>query len=359
MTPSAEALFTFDNGRQTVNVTAAYGFDYESNLFAHAGGGGDHSQRFTLGTSYLRRAGLIKVNGSLTVSMARFETFTAQDFTNPRLRLEFTKDSGRLTGGVTLSGARESNSDTAANLRANSWNYGAGVRLRYPINSRYYFTSRTDFSLRDYLGTAGLFNLSNYAETVNMYYRYNSKLDLLAGYRLRVGRAQGAANSYDHDVHFGATGSLLPKLSGTLSAGYEWRNETGANGGKYGTVTSSLSLAWPMTKRVTFSAAVSKDFMTTATDISVDGTGVNLQAELKPAGKVNIRFGVNYSTSRYLGSLGGGRRDHAPGFNASVSLVVIAHVSASLTYAYTDNHSNVAYSDFTQHTASLNLSASF
>lgn len=359
MIPPAEALLSFDGGRDTVTATAEYGFSYDSNLFVHAGGEADYSQTFTASADYLRRAGLIKVDAALKVAAARFEKFTGQDFTNPSLTAAFTKDQGRLTGSIKLSAARESISDMAANLRANSWNYGTSLQLRYPINDRYYFTSATDYSATDYIQEPALFNLTSYAESLDMYYRYNSKLDLLAGYRERIGVVEGGGNTHDHDVHLGATGSILPKLSGTIQLGYQWRDEAGAAGGRFDGLSSSLALSWPMTSRVAFHSVVSKDFMTTATDISVDVTSITVSTVLRPGGRLAVNLGLGYSVSRYLGRRGDGREDHTPTAEAGISLPISSHFSASLSYAYTFNQSNLAYSYFRRHTATLSVSARF
>ena len=96
MSPSAEALLEFNDGRDKLNVTAEYGISYDSNLFAYAGGAGDFGQSLSLGINYTRRAGLIGVSGSIGVSTERFDKYTGEDFTDPTFQLEFSKDRGRL-----------------------------------------------------------------------------------------------------------------------------------------------------------------------------------------------------------------------------------------------------------------------
>jgi hypothetical protein len=359
MTPPAKALLELNDGRDKVAVTAGYGLSYDSNLFAHSGGAGDYNQSLSIGANYTRRAGLIAVNASIGVSTGRFNKYTDEDFTNPTCQLEFSKDRGRLTGSISLSAQRESRSDAAVNIRADSWNYDGSLKLRYPINDRYYFGSLSDFSLADYINTTSLFNLSSYSEAIDVYYRYTSKLDLMGGYRIRVGGAAGGSDTVDNALTFGATGGILPKLSGTVRLGYQWRNETGTGGGSYSSVTSSVSLGWPITKRVSLGFGASKDFSTTATDVSVDTTGFNLSAGLKPFGTINLSTGVGYTTSSFLGPKGAGRRDRALSLTASSSVAFTTHISASISYAFSVNHSNVAYSDFARHTASFTLSARF
>lgn len=361
MVPRALGLLELDEGRDQVTISASYGISYDSNLYAHAGSEGDTNQSLTFATNYDRRAGLISVNASVSVTSARFAKFSNQDYTNPSVSLEFDKTKGRLTGAFTLSGQRESRSDEAANLFANSWHYTSALRLRYPINDRYYLTSLSDFSLRDYQQNNVLFDLSSFAEAVDVFYVYTSKLDLQGGYRIRFGSARGGTNTQDSAVTLGATGGLLPKLNGSLRLGYQWRTETGTGGGRYGSLTSNFSLAWPLTKRTTFNFQASKDFTTAATDVSVDSTGAELSASIKPNARLKVVFtaGVGYNDSQYLGIRGAGRRDHALLFNANLSVPIKTHFSASISYEYSNNDSNVAYSVYGRHTASFNLSAHY
>lgn len=361
MSPRADALLELNDGHDKVTVSAEYGITYDSNLFVQAGGGGDYNQSLALGINYTRRAGLIGVNASVSVSTARFTKFTGENFTNPAFNLGLTKAQGRLTGSVGITAQRESRSDVAANLRADSWNFGSTLTLRYPINERYYFTSGSEFSLQDYVQQGPLFNLSSYSEAIDVFYVYTSKLDLLGGYRIRLGDAAGGSHTQDHALTFGATGGILPKLNGSVRVGYQWRNESSNTGGRYDSLTSSLSLAWPVTKRVTFNYAVSKDFTTAATDVSVDVTAFSLSTSLKPALRLKLVLdaGIGYSISDYLGIRGDGRQDKAVSLNASVSFPFTAIISTSLSYVYTDNHSNIAFSNFARHTATFSLSARY
>ena len=359
--PRAAALLQFNDGHDEVTVSGSYGITYDSNLFAQAGGGGDYSQALALETQYTRRAGLIRVKASLGITATRFREFSGEDFNNPACNLTFTKETGRLTGSAGLSARRESRSDTAANVFASSWNYDSSLRLRYPINSRYYFTSATEFSLRDYVENSALFNLKSYSEALDVFYVYTSKLDLLGGYRIRWSDAQGGSRSQDHALTLGATGGILPKLSGSFRLGYQSRDESGGAGGRFDSLTTNLSLAWPLTTRVTFTGAASKDFTTTATDVSVNVTAFGVSASLKPTFrlKVVLNAGIDYSISEFLGARGGGRQDRAWSFVAGLNLPLSSKFSASISYAYSDNQSNIAFSDFARHTATFNFSARY
>jgi len=236
LAPRAAGLIEMHEGRDKITVNADYGIYYDSNLFANADSKGDTNQSLTVGANYTRRAGMLGFSCTASVTSTRFQKNSKEDFTNPSLTAELTKNDGRLTGALALTAQRLSRSDDAANMFAHSWNYSGLMGLRYPVNDRYYLTSSTQVSLRDYArDTPSLFNLRSYSEGVDLYYIYTSKLDLLGGARIRFGEARTSTNTpdlpgnntRDFALTVGATGALLPKLTTTMRVGYQSRDEFG------------------------------------------------------------------------------------------------------------------------------------
>jgi hypothetical protein len=359
--PPAGAILEFNEGRDRITVNAGYGITYDSNLFQRAGSESDYHQSLTVGASYVRRAGLIGVDASVSIITARFRKFSSEDFANPSCTLDFAKGKGRLTGSLRLAAARESRGEVAVNLWTNSWHYSSSLTLRYPFSDRYYVASTSSYESRDYLQSSALYDLSSYSEALDAFYVYTSKLDLFGGYRIRWGDARGGTRSQDHALTLGATGAILPKLSGSIRAGYQWRNETGTGGGNFGSFTTNLSLSWPVTKQITLHGQTSEDFMTSATDVSIDATGFTLTATFKPNTrlKFTLETSAGYVINRFLGPRGAGRDDRATNFSVDVSIPIKTHLAVALSYGYTDNHSNVAFAQFVQHTAALKLSAHY
>ncbi len=144
----APALVTLNlnDGHDHVYVTASLGASHDSNVFAKNNGPGDFVFTTGLVAEYVRRAGWIGVNGSVGVSGAHFASLKGEDFSNPNFNLEFTKQSGRTTGSLTLSATRSSRADAAVNIRTTSWNYSAGLNLAYPIIERFKATATLGYS---------------------------------------------------------------------------------------------------------------------------------------------------------------------------------------------------------------------
>lgn len=359
--PHAFGLIDWNDGRDKLTVHADYGISYDSNLLASAGSPGDVDQSLGVGANYARKAGELGFSCSASITTARFQRFSGYNYNNPSFSLELTKNDGRLTGSLTAAAQRQSESDDAANIRASSWHYTAGLGLRYPINDRYYVTSTSDVSTRDYVANTPLYNLASIGEGVDLYYVYTSKLDLLGGYRIRYGDATGGSHTWDEAYTVGGTGAILPKLSGTLRVGYQSRYESTALGGNYHDMTTDFMLAWPINKRIVTNFQASEDFTTTATDVSVDTTAFDLSATIKPNAKVKVAVtgDVGYSINRFLGVKGYGRVDRTLSFLLKMSVPIKSHFAASVSCGYLTNASGSAIAKYDRFTANLDLSAHY
>src|SRR5581483_3811525 len=138
-----------------------------------------------LSIEYERRAGWIGVNGNIGIASSRFGHFREQDFANPSMSLEFTKQSGRTTGSLTLNAARESRADAAVNLRSSSWNYGTELSYKYPIVGAYTLAGQFGYGLRKYTNEAVFANLGTFTAGVNLLKILSTERELMAGYRYR------------------------------------------------------------------------------------------------------------------------------------------------------------------------------
>jgi hypothetical protein len=359
--PRAFGLIDWNEGHDRLTVHADYGISYDSNLLASAGSPGDVNQSLELGSNYTRKAGILGFSASVSVTAGRYQKYSAYNFNDPAISLELTKDDGRLTGSVAAGAQKENASNDAANIRASSWHYNANLGLRYPINDRYYMTSSTDVTARDFAPNTPLYNLSSYGEGIDLYYVYSSKLDLLGGYRIRYGDAVGGSHTWDEAYTVGGTGAILPKLSGTLRIGYQSRYENTSQGGNYHDMTTNFMLAWPVNKRIVSNFQASEDFTTTATDVSVNTTSFDFSSTIKPNMKTKVAMTgeVGYSINRFLGLKGGGRVDRTLSFLLKMSVPIQTHFAASVTCGYLTNVSNSAYAKYDRVTASLSLSAHY
>lgn len=357
--PPARAFLSFNNGHDQFHIDASYGYYYDSNLFANSLDQGDYYQSLSLGLEYARNAGLIGINSTLKVDDAIFSKYRDENYKNPTFTLGFSKDTGRVTGTFSFSVQRQSRSDEAANIRDTSWYYTGDLAFKYPLSERYFISTDSQYSQRNFQNNQLLFNLRTLSEGVNMNYVYTSKLDLIGGYRIRYSNTFGGGYSYDHAFTIGASGKILPKLSGTISAGYQLRDDYSAGHHTYGSTTAGIGLTWPISTFVTFGGQFSEDFSTTSTAISVDSTTGVLSANWKISDKLAVHTDTGVSYGRYLGALGAGRRDTTYFADAGVTYALTARFNLALAYSISRTSSTFQFSDFTRHTVSLSLSARF
>jgi len=288
-----------------------------------------------------------------------FASFTSQNFADPSYAVTFTKGTGRTTGALALSAQKTDQPDPDSNNRAIAWNYNTSLNLRYPVNERYYFTNTTSYGDTLYTNKVLYANLGSISDGLDLNYVYDSKLDFSGGYNFGFSHTTSTTN-YDHSLTFGASGSLLPKVTGSISGGFEERHsiESGLTS-NYGSLTASGALAWRYSHLLSFSSAVNKAFSTSSTDVSLDTTSVSLNTDVSAIRRLRTSFDISYTGTDFLGVAGGGRRDTLWQFIANLGTAITTHVRANLAYAHTINYSNFSSAEFTSNTISLTLSADY
>ncbi len=358
---SAHALFTLDQGKDLIFVNGSYSIGYDSNVFTRAASKSSFTQSVAASVDYTRQAGLIGVTANIGVTSGQFESVRGQNFTNPSLSVSLRKRYGRTTGTLLVSAQRESQPDPDVGARTQSWSYAAGLDARYPVNDRYYLTNSFHGSLRDYTDTAVYSNLTTYSEAVAINYIYTSKLDLNGAYTLGISDTSRSTKAYDHSFTVGASGSILPKLSGTINVGLERRISQSPQGGSEGfnSFNSGTSLRWMLSRRVTFSGDLTDGFSTTATDVSVNRASAGLHSTVSLSNKYNCGAGIAYTISDFLGKAGAGRRDDMLQFDASIGLAITTHLRTTLAYLYMLNYSNLAAAEFDRQSVTLSISGTY
>ncbi len=354
------ALVSIDAGKNQLFINSTATVTYDSNLFANSAGGGDYVYGLNLGANYTRRAGLIGLDASVGVATSRFGKFHAEDFQNPSFTAAFAKQTGRTTGTLTLSAARQSRADSAANLRNESWFYQAEMNLKYPVIERYSLSANAGYSLRDYADNTTVVDLASYAFGLDLFYVYTTDRDLIAGYHFSEDKTSANSKSFNHSFTAGLAGRLFGQLQGTLRAGYGLRvPHDRTTDASYGSWTANASTAWKFTKRLNVTGQLSKDVSTTSTNTSVDTLSTALDAQYILNARTIFDLGTSWSNSRFLGALGGGRHDVAWSWNLALSRTINSHLKASLSYVSSQNWSTVNFSDFSRRAATMSLSSHF
>jgi len=358
--PPVHALVSLNDGRNQIYVTANASFSWDSNIYANATSGGDYLFNAGLGLELKRRAGLISVDGSIGIDATQFADNTAENSLNPRFRTEFSKQSGRTTGVLSLGAARQSRADSAANLRSESWLYDVALNLKYPVIERYSVAGSIGYSRLDYLNNAILVDLQTFSASADLFYVYTSERDLFAGYRYRHGETSASSSFDDHAFTVGVSGKILPKLNGVVRVGYQLRQPSGTAEDSYTALTASAATTWNVSRRLSLTGQAAKDFSTTSTNLNIDALTFSLDAQYAMNSKLSFGSGVGYGINEFLGTPGADRKDEFFTWNLGASYKVLdERLTVALMYAYLRNWSTLDYSDFERNSVNLNLSSRF
>lgn len=361
---SVFALLNIDGTRNQIFVFGELHLGYDSNIFAQnenlfppVGGYDDYITTFVLGTEYRRNAGTLSINARAQIGYERYDKHSDRNAWNPSLRLELIKTTGRLTGSLSVSAVKESRADSAINLRTSAWSYPIALNLRYPINEKFYATSSTGYLRRSYEDTVVLSNLTEYSQAIDFFRVYTSKLDLLAGYRVRFSETT-AGRTTDHNFSVGATGSILPKLNGVVRFGYQFRN-VDATADEFGNVSALAQLNWNPTRKLAVLGRLSRDFSTTANTVSVDTLAANLHANYILTRRYQIDGGLGYGRNHFLNQNQRGRRDDFFTWDVGATYTWSEKFKVSASYVYLQNWSTLDLSDFTSNGVNITISSRF
>ncbi|HNC22893.1 MAG TPA: outer membrane beta-barrel protein [Opitutaceae bacterium] len=356
--PPARALVTFNDGREHIYVTGSAGIGYDSNLFAHNQGGGDTLYTASVLAEYTRRAGWIGVNASVGLNLSQFVDHTDQNSTDPRLALEFVKGGGRTTGGLSLSAVREHRADSAANLRAESWNYNGTLTVKYPVMERYSVAGTAGYSEQVYDAKYNLSNLQTTSIGADLLYALESDRDLILGYRYRVVDSSRNAAFNDQSFTVGVSGRVMGRLTGSLRVGYQIRDPRNHTiGGDFRGLTALGELTYTPSKRFSVSGQLSRDLSVTSTDLSVDTFSGSITPRLTFNSRISVFANVGGGTTRFLGINAAGRRDQFFTFGGGVDYTISQHLKAELAYTYFQNWSSLAYADYARNYYTLSLTS--
>lgn len=354
---TARALVKFNDGHDEVFVTGTAGIASDSNIYADANEVDDTLLTQTLDLDYQRKAGILGLNANLGWNFGQFLDNTSENYADPHARAELTKGTGRTTGSLTLAAQRRSRTEYALNLRTVSWDYDAGINVKYPVIERYSISGQLSWNYQDYVNTATLFDLRTYTAGTDLYYVYTSQRDILGGYRLRITDTTNSTRSYDHAFTLGTTGKLLPKVTGTLRLGYQYRqtdrNNIGRASERFSAFTTSASATWTVTKRIQVNGQASRDYTTLATDINVDHTSASLNTSFATTARLTLFGGFGAGHLRYLGTLSEGRRDTYVSANLGVTYAHNDHLKVTLAGVWYKNWSKYDQADYIRRTISL------
>jgi opacity protein-like surface antigen len=354
----SQALLNIDGSRNQIFVFGGVTFGYSSNIFSESSERGDYTVGAHAGIELKRRAGIIAVNSSFTLTHEAYSKYTEQNSWNPNFYIEFNKTTGRTTGAITLNAYRESRADSVLNQRTNSWNYPLGLNLKYPINDKFNVTSTTTYLRRQYVDTNVLSNITDYSEGLDFYHTRTERQQWVAGYRIRVSQNEFTGNSTDHWFNVGVTEQILAKLNGSLRFGYQIRDVSRPKE-TFDQWNLVASLNWPVSRKLSLSSQIGRDFNTIATGATVESTFATLRATYALTRKLSTDSSVSYGRNEFLGRNQPYRRDDYFSWDVGANYKFTDNLRAGASYTYYKNWSTQSISDFERQGFTLDLSTRY
>lgn len=354
----AFALLNIDGTRNQLFVFGSAHFGYDSNIFSDSTNRGDYTMGASVGTQLKRHAGIIAVDATATLSYTNYGKYAQQNSFDPNFRIEFNKSAGRTTGALTISAYRENRADSSVNLRTTSWNFPIGLSFKYPVNDKYYFTSQTTYLSRRYVASTALANYRDISQALDLFYVYTFKLDLDAGYLIRISKTSIGNSTYDHSFNIGASGGLFAKLNGQVRLGYQIRTISGGNQ-NFTHLTALAAVTWPVTRKISLTGSLSRDFNTIATGATVDSFSAQLRANYYINRSFELNAGAGYGVNRFLGTPPPRRKDTFLSFDCGATYKLNEHFKVGATYTRFNNRSNIQFSEFDRNAFALDISSRF
>jgi Putative beta-barrel porin 2 len=354
--PKALALVSLEDGRDHLYVDATYEMGYDSNVFANAQSNGSFTYEGTLGLELARRAGWIGVNATASLNWARYGKFSGQDYVDPKVTAEFTKQTGRTTGSLTMSVQREDRTDLTINTRDTSWNYDAGLDLQYPVIERYSLTGTLDYGKSDYTDRQLFTDQTTYTGNLYLYYILNEQRDLFVNARERYTDESTGERDIDKALSGGVSGRVYGPFNGSVQLGYQKRTIHGGpdHGDTFTDLTASGSTTWNVNRRITLTGDLSRDYSTTALAQSIETTrtGLTLQDSFtsKASGTLSGAAGEN-SFLGVEGEIPPGdkhRKDEFVSLTGNYFYTINQHLKLSVNYTYYRSFSNLDFAEFTR-----------
>ncbi len=370
--PRALALVVLNDGHDRIHVTGTVSVSHDSNVFANSDHAGDLVYSSSLSAQYARRAGWIGVNAHVDIATSTFAKFKEEDFANPSLGIDFTKQTGRTTGSLGFSGARESRADAAVNVRSDSWNYNSMLNVKYPIGSTNTVAGSFGYNSRNYVDERLFASLATYSASLDLYHIVSTDREMVGGYRYRYSDTSRNTSSTDHSASLGLSGRLVRGVKGSARVGYQMRIPQGGTvaGGNYSSWTASASSAYALSKKLQLSGSLSKDFSTTATDSSVDVISAGIEATYAYSSRWSFTASAGWSDSQFLD--GGGaiaqtagpgptldqrRHDNYVNWAVGLSYTRSEHFKAGFGYSWFQNTSSVPFAAFIRAAWNVNFSS--
>jgi polysaccharide biosynthesis protein VpsM len=193
---------------------------------------------------------------------------------------------------------------------------------------------------------AGFKDMNSFEIPVNYYYAVTSKVDLSFGAKYRTTEIQNGIDSKDYFYRVGARGEFSPMVTGSVMVGYGQRELD--VGGNKDLLDIDAMLNFALTPKSSLQLTVSNDFGVSASGQEQKNFSVGGVLSTKVSEQLSFNAGLSFRSIDYYT-----RTDDYVEGQVGVDYIVSKNVTIAGAYAYRNNESALAGSDFTNNVFSL------
>jgi hypothetical protein len=356
--PLARGLVVLEQGKSQLFVRTAAEIAWDSNVFSNADEESDFYETARVGLDYERNAGLLTATAGVEWAYSHFERLHEESSAQPSAHASLARKRGRLTGKFDCGWRKANESDNFANQRTRFGEATGRLELQYPVNHRFSVKAETTYENRDYRDPT-LYDRKVLSESLDVFHAYTSKLDLVAGYRIRWSDLRNSYDRVDHALLVGANGKILPRLDGSVRFGFQRRVVNDPSAGDLDAFTASIATWWAPRNWITVGIQVSKDFATTSTAESTDGLNISLESRLATVGQLSLTAGAGYSRYAFFDVATKTRSDDSVYLRLGAEYPLTKRLKCTASATWMRNSSTFAFADYDRRLLNLAVSARY
>lgn len=233
----------------------------------------------------------------------------------------------------------------------------------YELSPKFSFGAALDVSDRKYTGETA----ADYANSVvtavplDFFYELTPKLDLSVGYKYTnrdLDSTSGDNSAHESVTHFlsvGARGDLLPKLSGSIKFGFsrldsDYQSQDDKDDSGLGV---DANLNWTASPKLSHNLALARDFGSTSNGTRIEESSVNIRTQYTISDRWTSTASLGYTLREYMDE---SRDDAYATLGLRANYSPSEYWSFGGGYAFSDNDSDAAASNFNNH--KIDISAS-
>lgn len=341
MSSTLHGLINLGEGR--VDFLLSLTAEHDSKIRTNADSGGDFVISARPSLKYVRPSKNFDFSTAIGLVSTKYMDYGEYDKTHvffdldisPRLRRETSRF--EFSGNILLN--TETRSEEEVGDIITTTNYGGSANLVYRPN-RKFTTSGTVSYRKEDPDNEQYFERENTGVSGTLGMMIN-KAVMLEGSVSYTDSTTGADGLQSEVIAYSAgfSGDLLPKVSGSISAGLQDRSYSGFSGDS--SPYFSANLAWNADERSSVSLTASNSLGTTFTNRASDTFSIRLEGRRSISREVTGSVFLGYRDSQYKAlETGSIRSDDGYDLGASIRYQLARYGSIGLNVSYSDRSSN-------------------